>query len=61
MGGYFGGKGPLGKPRNRWGNTVWREAADLLQVLDWKAAARMTGGCRKEIGEAIVRKRKEEE
>lgn len=43
MGGYFGGKRSLGKPRNRWGDAVWKDAADLLQVLDWKAAARKTG------------------
>jgi len=30
MGGYFGGKRPLGKPRNRWEDAVWRDAADLL-------------------------------
>jgi hypothetical protein len=36
---------------------VWGAAADLLQLLDCKAAARKVGGRRKEIGYAIVRKR----
>ena len=46
----------LGKPRNRWGDAVWRSAADLLRVLDWNVAARKTGGWRNEIVEAIDRK-----
>lgn len=46
MGGYFGEKRPLGMPRNRWGDDVWRDATHLLQVLDWKAEALKTGGCR---------------
>jgi len=60
MGGYFGRKRPLGKPRNRLGDAVWRDDADLLQVFDWKAVARKTSGCRKEIGVAMDRKRAEE-
>jgi hypothetical protein len=41
------------------GDAVWRDAVDLLQVLDWKAVARKTGNWRKEIGEAIDGKRAE--
>jgi hypothetical protein len=35
---------------------VLRNAADLLQIRSWKAAARIKESWRKEIGEAMVRK-----
>ena len=43
-----------GKPSSRW-----KDAADWLQLRDWKAAARSREGWRKEIGEAMARKRAE--
>jgi hypothetical protein len=32
MGGYFGGRRPVGKPRGRRENTVWQDALDFLQT-----------------------------
>lgn len=45
----------MGKPRYKWEVAVWRDAADLLPILDWKAAARKKGGGRKVIGEVTAR------
>jgi len=55
MRGCFGTRRPVGKPRDRWADAVWRDAADLLPILDWKSATRKTGGWRKETGEAKAR------
>jgi hypothetical protein len=49
-----GGRCPMGKPRGRWEAVVWSYAVDLLQIRNWKAAARKTEGWRKEIGEAVA-------
>jgi len=49
----------VGKPRNRWKDAVWREALNLLQIRNWKAAAGKTKGWRKESGEAMARQRGE--
>ena len=43
----------MGKPRGRWEAVVWSYAVDLLQIRNWKAAARKTAGGRKELGEAM--------
>jgi hypothetical protein len=44
----------VGKPRERWDGSVWREAIDFLQVQNSKAAARNKEGCRKETGGTVV-------
>jgi hypothetical protein len=51
----FRSRRPVGKPRDRWEDAVWRYTSDLLLILDWKATVTKTGGMRKEIGEATVR------
>ena len=35
------------KDIGRWKDDVWRGAVDLLQILNWKAAARRREGRRK--------------
>jgi hypothetical protein len=42
-------------PRGRWEDAVWREALELLQIRNWKAAAGKTEGWRKEMVEAKAR------
>jgi hypothetical protein len=42
--------------RGRLEDIVLRNAADLLQIRSWKAAARIKESWRKEFGEAMVRK-----
>jgi hypothetical protein len=54
MGGCFGGRRPVGKPRERWEDAVWRDAVDFLQIRKWKAAARNREGWRKKIGEVLA-------
>jgi hypothetical protein len=44
------------KPRGRWKDAVLREAIDLVQIWNWKAAARNREGWRKEMGEAMAQK-----
>ena len=39
MGGYFGGLRPVGQPRSRREDAVWRDDVDLFQIRDWKTAA----------------------
>jgi hypothetical protein len=41
MGGSFGGRNPLEKTRVRWNDWV---VVDLLQMWNWKAAARKIEG-----------------
>jgi hypothetical protein len=57
MGGCFGGRRFVRKPRSRWEDAVCRDAVDILQARNWKAAGRKREGCRKEIGEAMARTR----
>jgi hypothetical protein len=45
--------------RGRGEATFWKDAIDFLQIWNWKAEGRGRGGCRKEIGEAMTRKRAE--
>ena len=47
MGGSFGGRNTVEKTRDRWNDGVWRSAVDLLQICNWKAAARKREGRRK--------------
>jgi hypothetical protein len=44
MGRCFRERRPIEKPRGRWKGAVWREAIDLMQIQNWKAAARYTEG-----------------
>jgi hypothetical protein len=39
MGGYLGVLRPVGQPRNRREDAVWRDDVDLFQIRDWKTAA----------------------
>jgi hypothetical protein len=48
------------RPRNRWEDAIQRDAANLLQIRNWKAAARDRDEWRKKVGEAMTRKRAEE-
>jgi len=50
-------KSPVTPPGiDRLEDIVLRNAADLLQIRSWKAAARIKESWRKAIGEAMVRK-----
>jgi hypothetical protein len=40
LGSCFGGGRPVGRPRNRWKDVIQRDAANLLQIRNWKTAAR---------------------
>jgi hypothetical protein len=59
MGESFGGRRSMGKPRGRWKDAFRRDAISLLHVRNWKATERKRHGWRKEIGEAMARKRVE--
>jgi len=39
MGGDFGGLRPVGQPRSRREDAIWRDDVDLFQIRDWKMAA----------------------
>ena len=56
IGGHFGGRRPLGKPRHRWEDALGTDAIDLLPIRTWKAAVRKIACWRKEIGEVMARK-----
>jgi hypothetical protein len=43
MGGCFSSTRPVGEPRERWVDAVWRVALDLLKIQNCKVAARKTG------------------
>jgi len=55
MGRYCGGRRHVGKPRDRWENAVWKYTVGFFQIRNWKSAARVGEGCRKETGEAMSR------
>jgi hypothetical protein len=57
LGSCFGGGRPVERPRNRWEDVIQRNAANLLQIRNWKAAARDKEEWRKKVGEAMARKR----
>jgi hypothetical protein len=56
MGGCFRRRRPVRNPRGRWEDAFWRDATDLLQIQNWKAAARNGEGSKKKIEEAMVQK-----
>jgi hypothetical protein len=55
----FGGGRPVGRPQNRCEDVIQRDAANLLRIWNWKAAARDREEWRKKVGEAMTRKRAE--
>jgi hypothetical protein len=59
LGSRFGGGRPVGRPRNRWEDIIQRDAGSLLQIRNWKAAARDKEEKRNNVGEAMARKRAE--
>jgi hypothetical protein len=58
LGSCFGGGRPVGRSRNRWEDVIQRDAANLLQIPNWKAAAR-DEEWRKKDGGSMARKRAE--
>jgi hypothetical protein len=54
LGRCFGGRRPVVRPRNRWEDVIQRDAANLLRILNWKAAARDEEEWRKEVGEVVA-------
>jgi hypothetical protein len=40
LGRCFGGGRPVRRPRNRWKDAIQRDAANLLQIRNWKSVAR---------------------
>jgi hypothetical protein len=59
LGSCFGGGRPVGRPRNGWEDIMQRDAANLLQIRNWKAAERDKEEWKKTVGEAMARKRAE--
>jgi len=43
MEGCFGGRRPVGKLRDSWDNAIGRDAVDLLQIWNQKAATKSRG------------------
>jgi hypothetical protein len=56
LGSCFAGGRPLRRPRNRWEDVIQRDAANLLQIRNWKATARDKEEWRKKVGEVMARK-----
>jgi hypothetical protein len=54
LGSRFGGGRPVGRPQNRWEDVIQRDAANLIRIHNWKAAARDKGEWRKKVGEAMA-------
>jgi hypothetical protein len=50
LGSCFGERRPVERPRNRWGDIIQRDAANLLRIRKWKAAARDREKWRKKVG-----------
>jgi hypothetical protein len=59
LGSYSGGGSPMGRPRNIWENIIQGDAANLLLIRNWKAAARDKEEWRKKVTEAMARKQAE--
>jgi hypothetical protein len=59
LGSCFGDGRPVVRPRNRWEDVIRRDAANLLRIRNWKAAASDKEEWRKKVGEAMARKRAE--
>jgi hypothetical protein len=55
----FGGGRPVGRQRNRWEDAIQRDAANLLRIWNWKAAARDRSSGGRRFGETMARKRAE--
>jgi hypothetical protein len=53
-GGSFRRRNPMGKPTGRWKNAVWRDDIYLLQIWNWKLAAKKRECWRKKTGEAMA-------
>jgi hypothetical protein len=49
MGGYTEGRRPVGKPRGRLKDAIWRDAVSSLQTRDWEVARTKRGGWSKKI------------
>jgi hypothetical protein len=47
------------RPQNRWEYITQRDAANLLQIWNWKAVARDKEEWRKKIGETMAQKQAE--
>jgi hypothetical protein len=58
LGSCFGGGRPVARPRNRCEDVIQRDAANVLQIWNCKAAAR-EDEWRKTVGEDMDRKRAE--
>jgi hypothetical protein len=56
LGSCFGGGRPVARPRNRWEDVIQRDAANLLRIRNWKAAARDKEEWRKNVGETTAQK-----
>ena len=54
MGGYFRGLRPVGQPRSRRKDAVWRDDVDFFQIRDWKTAARERECWSEKFGEATA-------
>ena len=54
MGGSFGVRNPVEKTRGRWKDDVWWGVVDLMQIWNWKAAARKREGRRNVTGKIWV-------
>jgi hypothetical protein len=59
LGSCFGGGRSVGRPRYRWEDVIQRDAANLLRIRNWKAAARDKQEWSKKVGEAMARKKTE--
>jgi hypothetical protein len=59
MGESFWGRRSVGKPRGRWKDACRRYAIGLLHIRNWKAIETEIHVWKKEIGEAMARKRVE--
>jgi hypothetical protein len=56
MEGCFGGRRPMGKLKGSWKDAIGKDAVDLLQIWNQKAATR-SGGCwRWKVREAMAPK-----
>jgi hypothetical protein len=55
------GERPVGRPQNRREDVIQRDAANLVRIRNWKAVARDKKEWRKKVGEAMDRKRAEEQ
>jgi hypothetical protein len=51
LGSCFGGGRSVGRPQNRWEDVIQRDAANLLQIQNWKAVARDEEEWRKKVGQ----------